>query len=94
MQKFDARNIDKAIDEYVKNNNVEGAFPTGWVVLITVSSSGYDETNQDGYVTVTSEGMPHHTVMGMLDVALAERKNLTLLSMLNQFFTLEDEEDE
>jgi len=87
------KNIDNAVTEYVKENADEGSFVTGWVVVVSLSSMTHDAGNTDGYVSIASEGLPHHVQMGLLDVSLADRKNNMLISTLHSFFTGEEEDE-
>ena len=91
------RQLEKAIDDYVDASNDIGAFVTGWVIVASLSSPGHDSAQSDGYVTMMSEGLPHHAQLGLLTVALDDKKNVTMLasfaSMMYEGFD-EDEEGE
>lgn len=86
------KQLDAAIDNHIRSTEIDGIFTTGWVIICSVSSVGHDETNSDGYLTFTSDGLPHHSQIGLLSVALDDRRNMSMLSKIT--LALSDEEDE
>jgi hypothetical protein len=84
--------IDKAIDEYVKAS-MDGAFPTGWILIASVSSIQHDKFSSDGYTTITSEGLPHHVQLGLLQVAQFDKQSMSMIASLSSMVA-GDEEDE
>jgi hypothetical protein len=77
--------LDDAITAHIKNgSDVENLFVTGWTLVASVSSSEIDTGSQDGYVMINSEGLAHHTVIGLLTVALQDRNNMSMINMLGQ----------
>lgn len=87
------KNIDNAVSEYVKANADDNSFITGWVAVVSVSSLQHDTENTDGYITVASDGLSHHVQIGLLDVAIADKKNNMLISTLHSFFVGNEDED-
>lgn len=89
------KKIDDALDEYVKEG-MEGAFITGWIVVASVSSPSHDIGNSDGYVTVTSDGLPHHAQIGLLQVAQNDKQSMSVLASLGGMLSdiYGDEEDD
>ena len=88
------KGLDDAVDAHLKEATGEAVFTTGWVLITSVSSVEHDSENTDGYMTFTSEGLPHHSHIGLLQVALDDRKNISLLSMFGNLFAAgQDEED-
>jgi hypothetical protein len=86
--------IDKAIDEYVKAS-MDGAFPTGWVLIASVSSLQHDKHSSDGYTTITSEGLPHHVQLGLLQVAQFDKQSMSMIASLSSMISDRyDEEDD
>lgn len=89
------KKIDDALDEYVKEG-MNGAFITGWIVVASVSSPSHDIGESDGYVTVTSEGLPHHAQIGLLQVAQNDKQSMSVLAslggMLNDIYGEEDDD--
>lgn len=78
----DLKKLENAVDEYIKGKSEEdGTFVTGWVLVASLSSPDHDSTHTDGYVTISSEGLPHHAQVGLLNVALKIRR-LCQCSML------------
>lgn len=91
------KGIDTALDEYVRENAGPGTFVTGWVLVTSVSSHDHDVNNQDGYITITSDGLPHHAAVGLLSTSMNDRQNVMMISALHGYFTAAgefDEEDE
>jgi hypothetical protein len=90
------RVLDDAITAHVKASGSEDVFTTGWILVVSASSVQHQIGEQDGYVTYTSEGLPHHTQVGLLTIAKDDKKNLGLLATLDSLMSLryEDEEDE
>ena len=74
MDEFGVRNIEKAIDEYIKAGGEGGEFVAGWILVGAVSSSSLDNMGHNGYVTITSEGLPHHAQLGLLQVAQQDKQ--------------------
>jgi hypothetical protein len=85
--------IDKAIDEYVKAS-MDGAFPTGWVLVASVSSVVHDKYSSDGYTTITSDGLPHHVQLGLLQVAQFDKQSMSMIASMGSLIASRDEDDE
>jgi hypothetical protein len=96
MSDSNVRGIDDAVSSYIKSEGQDGSFVTGWLMIASVSSPDHDSTHTDGYVTVTSDGLPHHTQIGLLNVALDDKRALSMFSAMGAIavnMTI-DEEDE
>lgn len=76
--------IENAIDEYLKASN-DGTFATGWVLIVSMSSPSFSESEGDGYVTIASEGLPHHVQVGLMNVALEDKRTLGLISTVQSY---------
>jgi hypothetical protein len=85
------RELEKAIDAYIDASNDIGAFVTGWMVVASLSSPGHDSAQSDGYVTMMSQGLPHHAQLGLLTVALDDKKNMTMMASLRSMMYDDDE---
>ena len=66
--------IEKAIEDYVKDGTDESEFTTGWIVIAAVSSSALDKIDHNGYVSITSDGLPHHAQLGLLAMAMQDKQ--------------------
>lgn len=78
--------IEKVIEEYVREkSNDNMLFSTGWVAVVSLSSPTYDGSGQDTYITIRSDGMPHHSMLGLFEVG----RDINTLDM-----GFVDEEDE
>ena len=85
--------LDKAVDEYIKSNGGEDLFVTGWIMVASMSSPSHDSGMTDGYVTVTSDGLPHHVQIGLLTVALQDKQSMAMVASMASILS-SDEEDE
>jgi hypothetical protein len=87
--------LNDSIVEYVRESN-NGAFVTGWVLSASLSHPMDD--GADSYVTISSDGLPYHTQIGLLSVAISDANNIGLLSTmagrLGFSFPEDDEGDE
>lgn len=92
----DVKDLEKAVDEYIKSKGEEdGTFVTGWVLVASLSSPEHDSTRTDGYVTVSSDGLPHHVQVGLLSVALEDKRTMSMLGAMGMIsIDLGDDEDD
>ena len=95
MSRHNVKGIEEAVDGYIKDG-MEDAFVTGWILVASVSSPSHDIGESDGYVTVTSEGLPHHAQVGLLQVAQNDKQSMSVLAslggMLADIYGEEDDE--
>lgn len=82
MSESNVRGIDEAISSYIKEQGQDGSFVTGWIMVASVSSPDHDSSRTDGYVTVSSDGLPHHTQIGLLNVSLDDKRALSMFSAM------------
>ena len=99
MDEPDVKIIEQAIDDYVKAGGDGREFVTGWILVGAVASSSLDNIGHNGYITITSEGLPHHAQLGLLQVAQQDKQagaNLSAFYALSDSLSDEDwdEEDE
>ena len=90
----DVKHIEKAIDEYVKAGGDGREFVTGWILVGAVASSSLDNIGHNGYITITSDGLPHHAQLGLLAVAQQDKQagaNLSVFYALSN--ALGDDDD-
>lgn len=87
------RAIDDAVNEYVKATTVDGAFVTGFFIVASVSSPQHDVGNSDGYVTIPSDGLPYHSQIGLLQVALLDKNNMSFMGSLNSTLNFIEDDD-
>lgn len=86
--------IEKAIEDYVKDGTDDREFTTGWIVVAAVSSSALDKIDHNGYVSITSEGLPHHAQLGLLAMAMQDKQASATISSLYQVGAAILDEDE
>ena len=72
--------IDNAINTHVKTNRTKGSIVTGWIVIASVSD--VENADRDGYIMQSSQSLPHHTQVGLLSMALDDKRNLGLVSTI------------
>jgi hypothetical protein len=84
LTELDVKDIEKAIDDYVKAGGEGREFVTGWILIGAVASSSLDNIGHNGYITVTSEGLPHHAQLGLLAVAQQDKQAGAMTSALYQ----------
>jgi hypothetical protein len=90
---MDTRNIDSALDEYIKDGH-DGAFVTGWVMIASVSSPSHDIGSSDGYVTITSDGLPHHAQLGLLKMAMDDKQAVAMIASLQSLIAFNEENED
>lgn len=88
------KKIDNAIDEYIKESGGEDSFITGWIMVASMSSPSHDSGLTDGYVTVTSDGLPHHVQLGLLTVAMQDKQSIAMVASMASILSGTDEEDD
>ena len=86
--------IDKAVDEYIKDSGGEDSFVTGWILVASLSSPTHDSGLTDGYVTVTSDGLPHHVQLGLLQVAQQDKQSIAMVASMASILGSDDEDDD
>jgi len=73
--------IDQAITDHVKINRDKTCLITGWITVIAVSDPALPEI--DNYVVQSSPGMGHHAQVGLLNMALDDKRNLGIIATLH-----------
>lgn len=97
MDEPDVKIIEQAIDDYVKAGGDGREFVTGWILVGAVASSSLDNIGHNGYITITSEGLPHHAQLGLLAVAQQDKQagaNLSAFYALSESLSDEDWEED
>ena len=78
------KTIDKALNDYVRKETGGKSFPTGWVVVASLAPPSGDTGQSDSYLTLSSDGLPAHTMMGLMELAQTDARNMSMLSILSQ----------
>jgi len=81
----DKNGIEKSIDDYLKAGGDGASFATGWVLVVSMSSPAYSQDDGDGYVTIASDGLPHHVQVGLMSVAIEDKRNIGLISTVRSY---------
>lgn len=88
------KNLDSAVDSYIKAKGAEdGTFVTGWVLIASISSPEHDSSQSDGYVLSSSDGLPHHAQIGLLNVALDDKRSMAMFNAMSAIAVNFDEDD-
>lgn len=90
----EVKGIDNAVDEYIKGNGGEDSFVTGWIMVASISSPTHDSGLSDGYITVTSDGLPHHVQLGLLTVAMQDKQSIAMVASMASLLNSDDEDDD
>jgi len=72
--------IDDAINNHVKTNRTKSSIVTGWIIIASISD--VENAERDGYILQASPSLPHHTQVGLLNLALDDKRNIGMLSTL------------
>lgn len=72
--------IEDSINDHVKSNRSKSSIVTGWMVIASVSD--VENPDRDGYILQSSTSLPHHTQVGLLSMALDDKKNLSILATM------------
>jgi hypothetical protein len=75
--------IDDAINTHVKTNRSKSSIVTGWIIIASVSDA--ENPERDGYIMQSSQSLPHHTQVGLLNMALDDKRNIGILSTIRSF---------
>lgn len=73
--------IDSAITEHIQINQDKSCLVTGWLTVIAVSHPDMPEI--DNYVVQASPGMGHHAQVGLLNMALDDKRNLGIIATMH-----------
>lgn len=84
------KNLDESINDYVRKSNRNAPLVTGWVVVASLAPPSGNTGTVDTYVTITSDGLPIHSQLGMLEVSIADTKNMGFISLMSQFLGRND----
>jgi hypothetical protein len=79
------KNLDESINDYIRKSNKNAPLVTGWVVVASLAPPSGNTGTVDSYVTISSDGLPVHSQVGLLEVSLADVKNLGLISLISRF---------
>ena len=82
--------MEDAINTHVKTHKGGDPIVTGWIVIASVQDA--EEGEMDGYIMQSSLAMPHHVQVGLLSLALDDKRNLGILSTLRSL--IGDEKDD
>lgn len=72
--------MDDAINSHIKTNRSKSSIVTGWIVIASVSDAEHGD--RDGYVMQASQSLPHHTQVGLLSMALDDKRNIGILATI------------
>ena len=93
------KSIETAINDYVRSETKGATFQTGWILCVSLAPPTGDNNVSDSYMSVSSEGLPAHTQLGLLKIAEWDMRNMSMLGSLASSMGIilgrdDDEEDE
>ena len=92
------KNLEKAINDYVHQLTEGETFPTGWILVASLAPPSGDNSVVDSYINITSDGLPAHTQMGLIEMARNDMRNVSMLghagTLLRGIFGGSDEDEE
>ena len=77
------KTIERALSDYVRKETNGKSFPTGWVVVASLAPPSGNTGESDSYLTLSSDGLPVHTMMGLMELAQADARNMSMLSLMS-----------
>jgi hypothetical protein len=78
------KSIETAINDYVRSETQGTTFQTGWILCVSLAPPNGEDNGVDSYITVSSDGLPAHTQMGLLQIAEMDMRNLSMLGALGK----------
>lgn len=72
--------LDEAIATHIRENRNGNQILTGWMVIASVSDT--NTIDKDGYIMQSSPGMSHQAQLGLLNMALDDKKNISLIATI------------
>lgn len=76
------KELESAINNYVKSQTKNETFPTGWVVVASLAPME-GSNGADSYLTMTSDGLPLHSQIGLMQVAQNDTRNAMMISLVS-----------
>lgn len=80
--------LERAINSHLQDQSGEAVFSTGWVLVSAVS-----DMESSRYVTVTSEGIQYHSLIGLLSLAKRDAETFADAAIIQQLMQQEDDDD-
>lgn len=81
--------VENALNAYLQEQSEEAVFSTGWVIVTEVSD--FDNSR---YVTITSDGLKYHSLIGLLSLAKRDAETIAEAAMMQQLFYTDEEDDD
>jgi len=82
--------IEEALSNHVKTHKDPSAIVTGWVFVASVSEP--DAMDRDGYIVQSSPALPHHVSVGLLKMALDDKRNFGIIATIQSMIPDDDED--
>jgi hypothetical protein len=89
------KNIETAINDYVRSETKGATFQTGWILCVSLAPPSGDNSAVDSYISISSDGLPSHSQLGLLKIAEWDMRNMSLMGVMGQTigFIVEDDDD-
>ena len=90
------KSIETAINDYVRSETNGDTFQTGWIICVSLAPGSGEKLPVDSYMTISSDGLPAHTQLGLLKIGEMDLRNLSLLGAMGKVlsFALEEDDEE
>lgn len=90
MGDLNLESIESAINKNLQDQAGEAIFSTGWILVTAVSTV---DDNSSRYVTMTSEGLPYHSIVGLLTLAKDDAATFSAAQTMGQALGMFYDED-
>ena len=87
MSKQTYKVLEDAINAHLQEESGEPVFSTGWVLV-----TGLSTAENSRYVTITSESLQYHSLIGLLELGKNDAEVLSMLSLFQQLSAEGDDE--
>jgi len=78
------KSIEKAINDYIQTESGGSTFPTGWVIVASLAPAPGSTGRSDSYITLSSDGLPMHTMSGLMQVAQNDARNNAMIAAIHR----------
>lgn len=85
MSKQTHTHLEEAINAHLQDESGEAVFSTGWVLV-----TGLSTAENSRYVTITSESLQYHSLIGLLELGKNDAEVISMFSLFQQFAEDED----
>lgn len=81
--------LERAINKHLQDQSGEAVFSTGWVLVSAVS-----DMESSRYVTITSEAIQYHSLIGLLSLAKRDAETFADAAVIQQMLGYGNEDED